>query len=248
MPCRSGTGRELAVTGAVSRPMLDPVALAQLPDAAAFEGAMLLALLQEIGGDVAFLLSDRGPRAVPALRHVGLTTADRLTDPARVAVYEREIAPVKAAALGAGGAVVDTEVLGRTRAHRAAYFRELAAPLGGQSTLYGVLRVRGRVRWVLGLGACGLGEFGAAAQRRFQNLLPGLAVARASYAETASAAATLSPREREVLEYLCLGYTNAEIGAACGTSAFTVRNQLVSVFHKLGASTRAEAVALARAG
>jgi hypothetical protein len=53
--------------------MLDPVALAELPDAAAFDLAMLAALLREIGGDVAFVLGDRGPDAPPALRHLGLT-------------------------------------------------------------------------------------------------------------------------------------------------------------------------------
>jgi DNA-binding CsgD family transcriptional regulator len=156
---------------------------------------------------------------------------------------------VKAAALRDGGAAVDTEVLGRRRAHAAAYFRELAAPLGGQSTLYGLLRVRGTVRWAIGLGACGPVPFREPARRAFAALLPGLAVARASYAEPhapIAAGPRLSPREREVLEYLCLGYTNAEIGAACGTSAFTVRNQLVSIYQKLGASTRAEAVALSR--
>jgi DNA-binding CsgD family transcriptional regulator len=47
------------------------------------------------------------------------------------------------------------------------------------------------------------------------------------------------------MEYLQLGYTNAEIALACGTSPATARNQLSSVFRKLGASTRAEAVALA---
>jgi DNA-binding CsgD family transcriptional regulator len=54
----------------------------------------------------------------------------------------------------------------------------------------------------------------------------------------------LTAREREVLSYLRLGYTNREIAAACGTSPRTVRNQLSTVFEKLGAATRAEAVAI----
>lgn len=229
--------------------MLDPLALAQLPDDTAFDHAMLAGLLREIGGDVAFVIGDRGPRACPTLRHIGLETAAKLEVPGRVATYTREIAPVKEAALRGGGVAVDTEVLGRARTHAAAYFRDLAAPLGGQSTLYGLLSVRGTVRWAIGLGACGRVPFREAARRDFAAVLPGLAVARASYGEPrAPVGVGLSPRERDVLEYLCLGYTNAEIGQACGTSAFTVRNQLVSIFQKLGASTRAEAVALARTG
>ena len=52
----------------------------------------------------------------------------------------------------------------------------------------------------------------------------------------------LSAREREILSYLRLGYTNREIGLALGTSFRTVRNQLSHLFEKLGVSTRAEAV------
>jgi DNA-binding CsgD family transcriptional regulator len=56
------------------------------------------------------------------------------------------------------------------------------------------------------------------------------------------AARGLSPREREVVSYVSLGYTNREIGLACGTSAHTVHNQLRSVFRKLDVCTRAELV------
>jgi DNA-binding CsgD family transcriptional regulator len=56
--------------------------------------------------------------------------------------------------------------------------------------------------------------------------------------------ATLTEREREVVRGLRLGYTNGEIAASLGTSVNTVRNQMRSVFRKLGATTRAEAVAL----
>jgi DNA-binding CsgD family transcriptional regulator len=55
----------------------------------------------------------------------------------------------------------------------------------------------------------------------------------------------LTTREREVLEYLALGYTNAEIALACGNAKNTVKHQVASIFEKLGASTRAEAVRLA---
>ena len=51
----------------------------------------------------------------------------------------------------------------------------------------------------------------------------------------------LTPREREVLGYLRLGYTNAQIACALGSAERTVRNQLSSVYEKLGVATRAEA-------
>jgi len=52
----------------------------------------------------------------------------------------------------------------------------------------------------------------------------------------------LSAREREVLSYLHLGYTNQQIALALGSAPRTVRNQLSRVYEKLGVSNRAEAV------
>jgi DNA-binding CsgD family transcriptional regulator len=54
----------------------------------------------------------------------------------------------------------------------------------------------------------------------------------------------LTPREADILSYLPLGYTNAQIATALGTSPRTVRNQLGGLFEKLGVATRAEAAAL----
>ena len=59
--------------------------------------------------------------------------------------------------------------------------------------------------------------------------------------------ARLSRREREIAELVVLGYTNAEIAVALGTSAYTVRNQLSSVFRKAHVSTRAELAGLVAA-
>lgn len=233
------------VTPVVSARMLDAPALAHgIEDVGRFESEVLAGLLREVGGDVAFFLAPGRPRPT----EIGLDPGSLARFVERTPVYEREIAPVKAAALAADGVAVDTEVLGRAGAHRCAYFRDLAAPLGGESTLYGLLTLRGQVRFAIGLGACGRTRFTDAARRAFARVLPSLTLARATYRERAPVHAALTPREREVLDYLCLGYTNAEIGSACGTSPFTVRNQLVSIFGKVGASTRAEAVALARGG
>lgn len=60
------------------------------------------------------------------------------------------------------------------------------------------------------------------------------------------AAATLSPREREVLDWVAEGKTNPEIGAIVGISGRTVQTHLEHVFAKLGVVSRAQAVAEAR--
>lgn len=54
---------------------------------------------------------------------------------------------------------------------------------------------------------------------------------------------SLTPREREVLEYLCTGATNAQIAAALAVSEGTVKSHVRQILKKLGVSTRAAAVA-----
>jgi pimeloyl-ACP methyl ester carboxylesterase/DNA-binding CsgD family transcriptional regulator len=56
----------------------------------------------------------------------------------------------------------------------------------------------------------------------------------------------LSTREREVLAELVKGLSNAEIGERLHISEKTVRNYVSSVFDKLGVSSRAQAIVLAK--
>jgi DNA-binding CsgD family transcriptional regulator len=59
----------------------------------------------------------------------------------------------------------------------------------------------------------------------------------------------LTPRESEVLRLLGQGYSNRRIGRALGISEHTVRAHLQTVFRKLGAEHRTDAVLIAlRAG
>ena len=58
--------------------------------------------------------------------------------------------------------------------------------------------------------------------------------------------AALTPRELDVLRLVALGWENAHIGERLGISVNTVRNQVVSLRRKLGASTRMEAAVVAR--
>jgi DNA-binding NarL/FixJ family response regulator len=57
----------------------------------------------------------------------------------------------------------------------------------------------------------------------------------------------LTPREREVLELLASGLSPAEVAAQLHLGAETIRSHVKSAMGRLGASTRAQAVALALA-
>lgn len=56
----------------------------------------------------------------------------------------------------------------------------------------------------------------------------------------------LTPRETQVLNLIAQGLDNATIGSRLGISERTARNHVSAVFSKLGVSTRAKAIVLAR--
>lgn len=56
----------------------------------------------------------------------------------------------------------------------------------------------------------------------------------------------LTRRERDALSVVALGYSNASVGRTLGVTESTVKSYLNSAMHKLGATTRFEAVAIAR--
>ncbi|MCC6930347.1 MAG: response regulator transcription factor [Gemmatimonadaceae bacterium] len=65
----------------------------------------------------------------------------------------------------------------------------------------------------------------------------------------AAAPPPLSPREREILALVAEGMGNKIVAARLGISEHTVKTHVASIFQKLGADTRAEAVAIgARSG
>jgi len=59
----------------------------------------------------------------------------------------------------------------------------------------------------------------------------------------ANAAQQLTPRERQIMQRVSRGQTNAEIAWQLGISPETVRKHLEYVFGKLGVHTRTAAVA-----
>ncbi len=56
----------------------------------------------------------------------------------------------------------------------------------------------------------------------------------------------LTPREREVLEYVAAGLTDDEVASQLGISQRTARNHLTNAYSKIGAHNRAEAIVWAR--
>ena len=56
----------------------------------------------------------------------------------------------------------------------------------------------------------------------------------------------LSPAEAEVVAQLALGLTNREIAAKLGKAPATVKNQLLSVYRKLGINSRIRLMVLFR--
>jgi DNA-binding NarL/FixJ family response regulator len=72
---------------------------------------------------------------------------------------------------------------------------------------------------------------------------------QATAARAAAPPAALTTREAQILALLAEGLVNKEIAARLGISRHTVKTHLAALFHKLGVTTRAEAVAAgARAG
>jgi len=53
-------------------------------------------------------------------------------------------------------------------------------------------------------------------------------------------AETLTSREREIIALVALGWPNRAIGAKLGSTEQTVKNQMGSIFNKLGFDNRTE--------
>jgi DNA-binding NarL/FixJ family response regulator len=87
-------------------------------------------------------------------------------------------------------------------------------------------------------------------KRIFRSQVPGQAADTAARSETIAATAAsfaaLSKREREILQQIAKGFSNQRIADELSISEKTVRNHITSIFDKLGVSTRAQAIVLAK--
>lgn len=232
-----------AVTRDETGPLLEAARGAQRVEE--YERAALEHVLAHIGADVAMFLRQRraGAHVVGFDRGLAATISERWT------TYSRELSAFTQHAIATGGGVgVDVDYFGH-KLERLSFYRDLMYPHRGRSTMLGYLHCGGRVVGQIVLGRRSPG-FHPAERECLRRMMPALSVCEMAVQGLARPAPrralleSLTPREREVVSYLELGYTNAEIALACGTAPRTVRNQLSSVFAKLGASTRAEAVAI----
>ncbi|MDE2264154.1 MAG: response regulator transcription factor [Gammaproteobacteria bacterium] len=95
----------------------------------------------------------------------------------------------------------------------------------------------------------GPAQIDAALRAVVQGLLvrfPGTRTPGFGAAQEAEARMLLTPREAQILDAIADGLTNKAIARRLGISLHTVKFHVESVFRKLGASTRTEAVAKAR--
>jgi DNA-binding CsgD family transcriptional regulator len=205
-----------------------------------YEHEVLSRMRAGLRSDVAFVVRADGPGAGA----FGLRTDVLRACRKRWRVYGHELTPVFDAAREGYGVALDADVLGAS--FRSTHvFREFIAPHGGRSTLVAPLTFGDDTLGTIVFGRCRSElDFVARELDHLAALLPALSLCDAAMRQKGVVSGTLTPREREIVRCLRLGYTNAQIGTALGTSVNTVRNQLRSVFRKLGATTRAEAVAL----
>lgn len=215
------------------------------PNFCSVESAVLDLLEQHIGADTAFFIDRNGPTSNTRgvlLKHptpLGSIWAKLVRSPGAGALVE--------AAQSGNGLVVDSELFGTTL-HEQDYYRIVMEPVRGHSTLFVALPQRGPLKTEVVLGRCvGSPKFSEHEKRVVASLVPTLSLAVLAHANPkpvprSDALRRLTAREREVLGYLRLGYTNHQIGVALGTRERTVRNQLSSIYEKLGVATRAEAV------
>jgi DNA-binding CsgD family transcriptional regulator len=146
-----------------------------------------------------------------------------------------------------GGVALDVDVLAKDARARMPFYREVIAPLGLRTILGGIFRIRGRTSGALYLGRTSASRFDATLER-LRIALPLLALGHELHTPVMVAcdrlvSSRLSPREREVAEYLCLGLTNSEIGAATGLALNTIRNHVAAILSKTETANRTELAA-----
>jgi DNA-binding CsgD family transcriptional regulator len=207
-------------------------------DRIGFQRSALAYLDRTVGFAGAFYAGPRGDLVVSGF---GPGYASTLT--AGLPAYAFEIAPVKARALAQGGIAIDTQVLGR-RAQATRYHDELVRPAGGGHSLLCFLSLRGQPQGMLMLARGLRTPFRPRDLERMRRLRSALALGLGSFATGPCPMVDLmlTARERAIADYVTRGFTNREIALAFGTSANTVRNQMVSLFRKAEVTTRAELV------
>jgi DNA-binding CsgD family transcriptional regulator len=222
---------------------------AEVQNPASYESELFRVIDRVVGAEVAFF--KRNGRAGPVVR--GLDAAWLAEGERKLFDCRNEMDDVLATARRRGGVAVDLDVLGVRALERKRYYQALVKPSGGKCNAVLPVWWRGQCLTVLVLGRDR--AFQSRELERLQRIAPMLQLcevsrrvwlpaAPAGGAPVAPVAPALTSAEHDVLSYLPLGYSNAQIAHARGNTERTVRNQLSSAYAKLGVGSRAEAVAV----
>lgn len=219
--------------------------------------AALEALRSHVRFEAAFF-HELSPRAPPdRAGAVGLDFATIAATRSEWDDHAVDLAALPMRALAQGGVATDREAFGHRGRARTRWNRLVARPMGIASAMVAHLVLDGRIVSAVFLARRRDPPFSRAEREAMGPLVPVLAVCDGLHLGRSQASIPgmvtgvrclderLSERQRQVVEYVALGRTNTEIGAALGVSPHTVRNLLVKVRARLGAANRAELVRLA---
>ena len=227
------------------------------PSLRAFRARVLDMLAPHVRFDAAFAhaLSPRVPLETGVI--VGLSPAKLKASMGQWDRLAVELEPLRTYALAHGGVASDREALPPRSKARAAFETGVVKTLGMRSLLIAHFTLRDRIIGALLLFRKRAAPFAPAELALLRALVPVLSLADAAHtaldAEPKASVPVrlrcvdqrLTDRQREIVEHVALGHTNAETASALGLSPNTLRNHLVAIFQRLGAANRAEVVRLA---
>jgi DNA-binding CsgD family transcriptional regulator len=229
--------------------------LAESGEVIDFEAGLLELLRRHVGFDVALFRRKLGYGQVSVGFDPGLLRSVAPHWPEFVAEWGRTGGLLRLERQR--GVTTDLESYGEQGFQRLSAYQRLAKP-AGEIRCASVCSVwQGRTVAHLLLGRARRGRFHERELERLRAFSPAIRLAESllyvqskcrelappvESQQPAAADVALTPRERQVASYLELGYSNEQIATACGTSLYTVRNQLSRAYAKLGVATRAEAV------
>lgn len=159
------------------------------------------------------------------------------------------------------GAYADNHAFSRAERERLPFYVDIVNPQGISKQVVAHLTFRGHITASVHLRRHGrTSDFADRELDGVRNLLPAIALVQASFVQAVRPdppmpaekpepwSERLSARERQVVALVARGLQNKEVAAAIGVSPNTVRNQLVQIFGKTGASSRTELAVWAASG
>jgi DNA-binding CsgD family transcriptional regulator len=162
--------------------------------------------------------------------------------------YQAELARGRDAGLRYG-AYIDVELYSFDERQRLAFFNEIIRPQRVASRIIAHLKFRGRPTATIHLCEPGRGRSRLRALDRVRRLVPLISLAYAAMQSTRGTQESpelseLTPHQCRIAQYVSSGYGNKEIAALLQISPYTIRNELSSIFRRVGVSSRARLAAI----